>query len=216
MASCHSCWAGSSGIRGCSPSTWSGRAPGSRSTTLHRPETWPSRPRTWISRARWPAVGLRRFPTGLWFAGHYALGCYGYSDPLMEQFREQRSRDSVDFVYAQKLTGMDFVRARRAGESLSPVGINAHGCEMWQRRIGLKARLGQLPMRPLFRHATRNADVVASFCWRDSPDRAGDDWRTQGANQGHAERGWRKLDGRRNSSDLLSPQFPVRRPPRAV
>jgi hypothetical protein len=111
----------------------------------------------------------------LWFAGHYALGCHGYSDRLTEQFRKQRFRDSVDFVYAQGLTGMAFVRARRAGESLSPVGINAHGCEMLQRRIGLKARPGQLPMRPLIRHATRNADVVASFYWRDSPDRAGDD-----------------------------------------
>jgi glycosyltransferase involved in cell wall biosynthesis len=34
---------------------------------------------------------------------------------------------------------------------------------MFQRCIGLKARLGQLPMRPLFRRVTRDADIVFSF-----------------------------------------------------
>jgi glycosyltransferase involved in cell wall biosynthesis len=111
--------------------------------------------------------GLRsvfvEFPRGFWFPGHYVLDCHRYSDRLLDRFREEHARDAVDFVYAQGLTGLAFVRARRNGESLPPVGVNAHGYEMFQRCIGLKARLDQLPMRPPHRRVTRDADVVFSF-----------------------------------------------------
>jgi glycosyltransferase involved in cell wall biosynthesis len=64
------------------------------------------------------------------------------------------------------LTGLAFVQGRRQGLALPPVGVNAHGYEMFQRCMGLGARLGQVLMRPPHRKVTLQADLVFSFSGR--------------------------------------------------
>jgi glycosyltransferase involved in cell wall biosynthesis len=84
----------------------------------------------------------------------------------MAAFRAHQLRDPADFIYAQGLTGLAFVRARRRGEALPPVGVNAHGYEMFQSCFGLKELAAQLLLRPQTRMVTREADVLFSFSGR--------------------------------------------------
>jgi glycosyltransferase involved in cell wall biosynthesis len=113
-------------------------------------------------RARLESV-LVPYPTGRWFPGHYLFDSDLYSTRLLHSFRQRDEHDPADFVYAQGLTGLAFIRARRAGEKLPPVGVNAHGYEMYQPCFGAKARLIQWMMRPQHSTISRNADLVFSF-----------------------------------------------------
>lgn len=103
------------------------------------------------------------YPTGPWFPGHYALDSARYSRALLAAFLRRQRNDPADFVYAQGLTGLAFVEARRRGVPVPAVGVNAHGYEMYQPCFGAKDRIVQPLMRPQHRRITLDADVVFSF-----------------------------------------------------
>lgn len=97
----------------------------------------------------------------LWFPGHYRFDCEAYSTLAFE--RLMAAARKPDFIYAQGLTGLAFVRARRRGDSVPPVGVNAHGYEMFQPCFGLKSHVDQWLIRGPHREVSLNADVVFSF-----------------------------------------------------
>lgn len=101
----------------------------------------------------YPALG--RLP------GHYIRERHQYSQKLLQRYRE--SGNDSDFIYAQGLTGRAFIDAKRAGEKLPTVGINAHGYEMFQWAPNLKTKLQHFMLRPAFAHVSQKADVVFSF-----------------------------------------------------
>jgi glycosyltransferase involved in cell wall biosynthesis len=103
------------------------------------------------------------WPGGFWYPGHYLRDCQSYSHSLLRAFMQRQQSDQVDFVYAQGLTGMAFTAARRQGARVPPVGVNAHGYEMFQRCIGLRARAGQILLRTPHRRLSIEADIVFSF-----------------------------------------------------
>lgn len=103
------------------------------------------------------------WPRGTWYPGHYVGDCRRYSSRLLARFMQRQAVDPVDFVYAQGLTGLTFVTGRRRGLPIPPVGINAHGYEMFQPCMGIAAKLGQMLMRPPHRRVSLNADLVFSF-----------------------------------------------------
>lgn len=96
------------------------------------------------------------------FPGHYVGDSWRYSRRLLERYRAERV--SVDFIYAQGLTGLAFVEARRTSRRLlPPVGVNQHGYEMFQPTADFKSYLQQLMLRGTFARLARDADCVFSF-----------------------------------------------------
>lgn len=106
------------------------------------------------------------YPAGTWFPGHYPVDAALYSQRLLKSFLHRHWNDPADFVYAQGLTGLAFVEARSKGAKMPPVGVNAHGYEMYQPCFGAGARLAQWLMRPQHRRITLGADVVFAFSGR--------------------------------------------------
>lgn len=100
----------------------------------------------------------RRYP------GHYLSDCWRYSSALLQAYMADRPR--ADFIYAQGLTGLAFVRARRRGADLPPIGINAHGYHMFQDSGGLRGWLIQCLYAPTFVRISRDADFVFTFSHR--------------------------------------------------
>lgn len=101
------------------------------------------------------------YPRRRHFIGHYLWESYQYSVAILKEY--ERSDLSVDFIYAQGLTGWAFINAKNSGKTLPPIGVNLHGYEMFQRSIGLRGKLEQCLLRPSFSFVTRQADYVFSF-----------------------------------------------------
>lgn len=95
------------------------------------------------------------------YPGHYLADCWRYSSALLEAY--MNNRPAADFIYAQGLAGLAFVRARRRGADLPPIGINAHGYHMFQNPGGLRGWLIQCLYAPTFVRMSREADFVFTF-----------------------------------------------------
>ncbi len=94
-------------------------------------------------------------PTGK-FPGHYIREMNSYSKSLFHKFQ---SNQPVDFIYVQGLCGMYLLKQKIT----TPVGINFHGLEMFQKTANLKSRLEQfLFMSPVLK-SMRHADIVFSL-----------------------------------------------------
>jgi len=91
------------------------------------------------------------------FPGHYIRESYAYSAAIYDALKKNKP---VDFVYVQGLCGMKLLEMKNLN---TPVGINFHGLEMFQKAAGTKTKLEQyLFKRPVLR-SMRNADVVFSL-----------------------------------------------------
>lgn len=111
----------------------------------------------------WNRIDLRfvEHPRPGRYPGHYIRDCWRYSSGLLDAFVARPPQ--VDFIYAQGLSGLAFVRARRRGVKLPPVGINAHGYPMFQKPAGIRGRLDQWLLAPTFARLSREADYVFTF-----------------------------------------------------
>lgn len=105
------------------------------------------------------SIGLA-WPTGDRFPGHYLRELKMYSFQALEKYRE---RPPVDFIYAKGLTGWAFLEAKSRGAALPPIGIKAHGYEMFQVAPNLRTMLEHRMLRPVFRRQALQADVVFSY-----------------------------------------------------
>jgi glycosyltransferase involved in cell wall biosynthesis len=101
-----------------------------------------------------------KWPEGRRIPGHYIRKMKKFSNAALEVFRK---RPPVDFVYGQGLTAWAFVKARRRGAAVPPVGVNLHGYNMFQPPINSKNRIQNLMMRPSFGRLARRADYVFSL-----------------------------------------------------
>ena len=93
--------------------------------------------------------------------GHYIRESRSYSERLLESYREQGIE--CDFIYAQGLTGLAFIEAKKQGVRLPPLGVNCHGYEMFQRAASVRNKLEHLLLRQTFAQLTQQADYVFSF-----------------------------------------------------
>lgn len=101
------------------------------------------------------------YPSTGHLPGHYIRERHQYSQRVLEAFKERAV--NVDFIYAQGLTGRAFIGAKQSGTSFPPIGINAHGYEMFQWAANWKVKLQHYLLRPAFAYVARNADIVFSF-----------------------------------------------------
>jgi glycosyltransferase involved in cell wall biosynthesis len=96
------------------------------------------------------------------YPGHYVHDCRRYSRALLDRY--QAERVEADCIYAQGLTGIEFVCARhRKGTNLPPVGVHPHGLEMFQPAADWRSWAASLPLRRAMRAQCRRADWVFSF-----------------------------------------------------
>lgn len=93
--------------------------------------------------------------------GHYIRDNYRFSERLLEAYRAQDGE--FDFIYAKGLTGDAFVETKKRGEKLPPIGMKAHGYEMFQRAANLRVKLEHLLLRSAFRSLTQDSDYVFSY-----------------------------------------------------
>lgn len=100
------------------------------------------------------------WPDGSRRPGHYLRKMDHFSSRVLERIRE---RPSVSFIYAKSLTAGRLIKARRAGEVLSPIGVNFHGYEMFQPPPSWRAWAEGRMMRPVFATQARMADFVFSY-----------------------------------------------------
>lgn len=104
-------------------------------------------------RIPWPDKG--RLP------GHYLRELSAYSKAC---YQEYQTRPPVDFIYTKGLTGQAFIRARKGNEDkIPPVGLKAHGYEMFQPAPDVKSSLQLLLLRRPFRKYSRAADLTFSY-----------------------------------------------------
>jgi len=102
------------------------------------------------------------YPTSTKFPGHYLRSQIKLSRRFLSLVGGSPGK-KYDFIYAQGLTGLTFVEAKARGASLPPIGINAHGYEMFQRSVNVREWAGKVMLRPFFRRQATQADFVFSF-----------------------------------------------------
>lgn len=114
----------------------------------------------------WSRIDLRfvGHPQRGRYPGHYLRDCWQYSSALLAAFLADPP--PADFIYAQGLAGLAFVRARQRGVELPPIAVNAHGYHMFQASEGLRGWLVQHMLRPTFVRMSRDADFVFTFSHR--------------------------------------------------
>jgi glycosyltransferase involved in cell wall biosynthesis len=101
-----------------------------------------------------------RYPTGLYFPGHYLWKSYQYSGRVFRAIGP--SIKKYDLVYAQGLSGWQFINNKK--KTGLPVAIlNMHGLEMFQQPAGFRPRLEQLLFRPFTLRLLKHADFVQSL-----------------------------------------------------
>lgn len=100
------------------------------------------------------------WPTGDRLPGHYLRELSTYSEACYKEFE---GRPPVDFIYTKGLTGQAFIRARKRDKNIPPVGLKAHGYEMFQPAPDVKSSLQFLLLRGPFRKYSRAADLTFSY-----------------------------------------------------
>ncbi|MDB4433032.1 glycosyltransferase family 4 protein [Akkermansiaceae bacterium] len=93
--------------------------------------------------------------------GHYIGDNCRYSQRVLEAYLKLNQQ--FDFIYAKGLTGHAFVEAKKEGIALPPIGMKAHGYEMFQRAANFRVKLEHLLLRSAFRSLTQDSDYVFSY-----------------------------------------------------
>ncbi|MEM6253258.1 MAG: glycosyltransferase family 4 protein [Cyanobacteria bacterium P01_D01_bin.156] len=95
------------------------------------------------------------------FPGHYIRSLQHFSTKLYHQYCQ---RPPADFIYGQSLTAFSFIKAKRHGEKLPPIGVNLHGYEMFQLPASWKSYLqNQIVLQSPFRRHALEANYVFSL-----------------------------------------------------
>ncbi len=98
-----------------------------------------------------------RFDKPQKYPGHYIFRSYNYSKKIYKEFLNKKS---VDFVYAQGLTGWFYsIQKNNNNYHLPPIAVNFHGLEMFQKAASFKEKLKQ----QLFKIPVRNISKLTSF-----------------------------------------------------
>jgi len=95
------------------------------------------------------------------FPGHYIVSSYHYSEAIFSEFKKQ---EATDFIYIKGFAGWKLLDEKRKGMKLSPVGVNFHGYEMFQKQADI---LGELKSKFILRQPVKfqlkHADFIFSY-----------------------------------------------------
>ena len=96
------------------------------------------------------------------FPGHYLLENYLFSNRLLSSLKKE---DKPVFVYAQGFSAWALLNRRRKLNNLTstPIGLNFHGLEMFQKAPNFKIKLQHLFLRPATKFNIKRADVLFSL-----------------------------------------------------
>jgi len=96
------------------------------------------------------------FPSPGFFPGHYLRNSLKYAKDIFDSISNQ----NFDFIYAQGFTGWHFLRQKNR---VTPVWVNFHGLNMFQRTIGLRSKLEAMMLRGSVKENLKLADGVISL-----------------------------------------------------
>jgi glycosyltransferase involved in cell wall biosynthesis len=102
-----------------------------------------------------------KFPRLDNFPGHYIRESLQYSIAIYQLFKKNDS--GITFIYAQGFCGWEFIKKKKTGVKLPPIGVHFHGLEMFQRTANIKSRLEQFLIKKEVLFNLRNADVTFSL-----------------------------------------------------
>lgn len=101
------------------------------------------------------------FPKIARLPGHYIRASFSYSERIFEVFKE---RNNVDFIYAKGFTAWKLLKEKQKGYVCSPVGVNFHGYEMFQKAPDFKTWLQHVfLLREPVRYNAKHADGLFSY-----------------------------------------------------
>ena len=93
--------------------------------------------------------------------GHYVKASFTYSEEIFDIFKE---RSKVDFIYAKGFTAWKLLQEKQKGFVCSPVGVNFHGYEMFQKAPDFRTWLQHLLLlRQPVLYNTQEADCLFSY-----------------------------------------------------
>ncbi len=102
-----------------------------------------------------------KFPKSVYFPGHYIYESYKYSKNIFEKYIQ---RKPVDFIYAQGFCGWEMIKQKKGGiDSISPIGINFHGLNMFQKAFDLRTRLNNVLFKPAVKFNLLYTDYTFSL-----------------------------------------------------
>jgi glycosyltransferase involved in cell wall biosynthesis len=100
------------------------------------------------------------FPNKGKWPWHYLLESYLHSKMMYEAFVK---RPSVDFIYSKGYTGWYFLKQKKKGEKLPPIGLRLHGYEIFQQGRGAINLYRKYLYLPLMKYLNNKADYVYSY-----------------------------------------------------
>lgn len=101
------------------------------------------------------------FPKAATYPGHYLNESYQYSRELFLYY--ERELNTFDFIYAKGFTAWHFLKRKREGYTMPPVGVKYHGYEMFQKPANLKMRLQNYLLQGPVKWNSTHADFVFSY-----------------------------------------------------
>jgi glycosyltransferase involved in cell wall biosynthesis len=104
---------------------------------------------------------IRTIPT-FKFPGHYLFENFLFSNRMLSSLEKE---DKPVFVYAQGFSAWALLNRRRKLNNLTstPIGLNFHGLEMFQKAPNFKIKLQHLFLRPATKFNIKRADVLFSL-----------------------------------------------------
>lgn len=101
-----------------------------------------------------------KFPSKGRWPWHYLQESYLHSKEMYERFLKQ---PAVDFIYTKGYAGWYFIKKKKEGIKLPPIGLRLHGYEIFQHGKGLLHLYRKLLYLPLVNYLNRNADYIYSY-----------------------------------------------------
>jgi glycosyltransferase involved in cell wall biosynthesis len=99
-------------------------------------------------------------PKDFYFPGHYIWTSYRISRNIAKVIKQQ---PETDFIYAQGFAGWQLIKEKKKGKKISPIGVNFHGLNMFQKAVSLKSQMEHFLFRPFVRYNLQHADYALSL-----------------------------------------------------
>lgn len=93
--------------------------------------------------------------------GHYIRQSLDYAKKIEKYIKNNNLK--VDFIYTKGLSGYYVIEHKSKMTSKTPIGINIHGYEMFQKPPNFKSYLQQFMLRPYFKKINQNTDFILSY-----------------------------------------------------
>jgi glycosyltransferase involved in cell wall biosynthesis len=95
------------------------------------------------------------------FPGHYLRESYRLSEMYLDAMEKETN---IDLIYAQGFTAWTLLKTGKGGQkSGTPVIVNFHGLNMFQKAASVKMKLEQYLLRPAVKYNLKHANFVISL-----------------------------------------------------